>query len=262
MAQVNTCLKRTFTVFNIILALIGAAIITLGILTQVMTRGSSALNVEDRYFSLIVLYIIGGATLGIAFLGIYGSNKENYAAMVVYLVLMVCGTLAMLRIGIPTAAFRPKLEGELEKTFRRATPLNEASEEVQDMMNNVQSALHCCGLFSADDWNQEIPDSCSCDPEGEDECRLVDYMSLLRKKRSIYSQSCLPLIMPYFVLAFDIVIGVAFSNCVLVLMGLILSAIIIHQMRHSKTPATRLSVPAVFTHMPPKYQELQNPPSY
>ncbi|KAM9824766.1 tetraspanin-8-like [Neosynchiropus ocellatus] len=262
MTQVNTCLKRTFTVFNIILALIGAVIIALGILIQVMSRGSGALNVEDRYFSLIVLYVVGGATLGIAFLGVYGSNKEKYAAMVVYLVLMVCGTLAMLRIGIPAAVFRPKLDGVLEESFRHLTPLNQASEEVQDMMNNVQSVMHCCGLFGADDWNQEIPASCSCDPEEEYECRLVDYMSLLRKKKSIYSQACVPLLMPYILLGFDIMIGVVFSTCVVVLMGLILSGIIVHQMRYSKTAATRVSVPAVFTHMPPKYQELQNPPSY
>lgn len=38
--------------------------------------------------------------------------------------------------------------------------------------------LHCCGLFSSADWEQNIPDSCLCQPAEEgtgDECQTVDY---------------------------------------------------------------------------------------
>lgn len=45
-------------------------------------------------------------------------------------------------------------------------------------------------------------------------------------------------------------------------LGVILSSIMIHQMRYPNRPTVLLTVPAVFTTAPPKYQELHNPPSY
>lgn len=44
-------------------------------------------------------------------------------------------------------------------------------------------------------------------------------------------------------------------------LGMVLSSIIIHQMRYPERP-TILTVPTIFTAPLPKYQELQNPPQY
>lgn len=46
------------------------------------------------------------------------------------------------------------------------------------------------------------------------------------------------------------------------LLGLVLSSIMIHQMRYPDRPPVLLSVPAIFSTPPPKYQELHNPPQY
>ncbi|MEQ2193896.1 hypothetical protein XENOCAPTIV_017256 [Xenoophorus captivus] len=45
-----------------------------------------------------------------------------------------------------------------------------------------------------------------------------------------------------------------------VVLGMVLSSIMIHQLRQPNRTTIFLSVPAIFTPGPPKYQELHNPP--
>lgn len=60
-----------------------------------------------------------------------------------------------------------------------------------------------------------------------------------------------------------LICDINWTSCVsLQLLGMILSSIMIHQLRNPNTTTVLLTVPAIFTSPPPKYQELHNPPSY
>ncbi|KAM7378570.1 hypothetical protein PAMA_013461 [Pampus argenteus] len=173
MAKVNRCLKRTFTAFNVFFAVVGAAIIGLALLSQILTNGAD--DLPGRTTGLIILYVVGIVTMVIAILGAYGAHEENRVALIVFLVCMVIGSLLTLRAGVPFAIARPTVEGILEDNFREFLPLDAASDDVKDMANTLQTKLHCCGLFSYEDWRQNIPDSCLCDQEEqlEGQCQNV-----------------------------------------------------------------------------------------
>lgn len=265
MAQVNTCLKRVFTIFNIFFAIVGGAIILLTILSQVITAHHGGEEMEGRTTGLIVLYVVGIVTLVIAAVGAYGAHRESKPALIVFLVCMVIGTLLMLRAGVPAAAARPQLEGILEERFRSMVPLDKATEDVKEMADTLQTHMHCCGLFSYKDWEDEIPDSCVCSRQEQEEgdCEAVTYKDLFLKQRKyVYSKPCFPIMMHYVLLFLDIGIAVIFTLAILALLGMILSSIMIHQMRQSSNRTLVMTVPAIFTTAPPKYQELHNPPSY
>ncbi|XP_018558342.1 tetraspanin-8 [Lates calcarifer] len=264
MAQVNTCLKRVFTIFNILFAIVGGVIIGLALLSQVITNINGGQNVEGRMSGLIVLYVVGIVTMMIAILGAYGAHKESKVCLIIFLVCMVIGSLLMLRTGVPVAITRPQLEGMLEERFRNYLPLDKAEYEVRDMADTLQTQLHCCGMFSYKDWENNIPDSCLCSPAEmeEDKCQTIDYNSYMMQEKSIYTKTCFPIIMHYVLLLVDIVIGIAFALAVLALLGMILSSIMIYQMRYPDRPTILMSVPTIFTTAPPKYQELHNPPPY
>lgn len=265
MAQVNPCLKCTFTAFNILFAIIGGLIIAFALLIQVLTNihGGEGVGLESRTSGLIVLYVVGAITMVIAILGAYGAHRESKVSLIVFLVCMVIGTLLMLRVGIPTAAIRPELEGIMETRARENLPLDQASEDVKTLVEELQKGLHCCGLFSYKDWEDNIPDSCMCNQEEqmEGKCVPLSYRVTLQRDY-VYSQSCFPIISYYILLVADVMIGVCFTLAILALLGMILSSIIIHQMRYPDRPTVLLSVPAIFTTPPPKYQELHNPPAY
>ncbi|XP_059182011.1 tetraspanin-8-like [Centropristis striata] len=264
MAQVNACIKRLLTIFNIFFAIVGGVIIALALLSQVLTNVNGG-DLEGRTTGLILLYVVGAVTLVIAILGAYGAHKESKVCLIVFLVCMVVGSLLMLRAGITTAIARPRVEPLLEEKFRELLPLDKASADVRDMTESLQRQLQCCGLFSYQDWEDQIPDSCLCDEEEEEEglCTSIGYRVIIFPSGSVYSKPCFSILMRYVLMIFDVMIGVVFTLAALALIGLALSSVAVHQLRYrDNRPSVLLSVPAVFTMPPPKYQELHNPPAY
>ncbi|XP_032445700.1 tetraspanin-8-like [Xiphophorus hellerii] len=269
MAQINSCLKWTFIGFNLLFALVGAIILCLAVVSQVLTSGEDG-DMENRTTGLVCLYIMGAVTMLLGLLGAYGAYKEHKISLIVFLVCMVIGSLVMIRSGIPAAIIRPEVEGFLVEKFRTLLPLDTATIREKHLVDSLQTHLHCCGLFSYTDWNEDIPSSCDC-PSIEDEepftCKLVPGMNrypFLRQSRSIYSKPCVPIVMYYVLLVADISLGVIFTLAALAVLGMILSSIMIHQLRHSNRTPVVLNVPTIFIPGPPKYHELQNelPPPY
>ncbi|KAM4615063.1 tetraspanin-8-like [Polymixia lowei] len=262
---VNACLKRLFTIFNILFAIVGGVIIALALFFQ----AASSIHRQDfaeHASALILLYTLGSVTMVIAILGAFGAHKENKVALIVFLVCMVLGSFMMLKVGIPTAIARPKLEGIMEEKFQQFLPLDQAQENIQDLANTLQDKLRCCGLFTYKDWENNVPDSCVCNSEEVEEgkCQSISYRKLIfTDGKSVFIQTCFPIIMQYLALSADIVLGVVFTLALLALLGMALSSVMIHQLRSSTSrPTMVLTVPAVFTPQPPKYQELYNPPEY
>ncbi|XP_030006797.1 tetraspanin-8-like [Sphaeramia orbicularis] len=261
MAQINTCLKRTFTIFNILFAIVGGLIILVALLAQVFTNLHGGEDMVDRTVALILLYVVGIITMAIAILGAYGAHKESKGALIAFLVCMVIGSLMMLRAGVTNAIARPNVETVLDEKFRHLLPLDQQTEDKKELMDIMQTKLHCCGLYSYKDWEGNIPDSCLCAEEEEEEtCQVINHKHHQLQK-SIYSKPCFPILLHYVTLFVDIMIGIAFTLGPLALLGMALSSIMIHQLRYPNRP-TVLVVPAVFTPQPPKYQELHNPPAY
>ncbi|KAM4523900.1 tetraspanin-8-like [Fundulus diaphanus] len=265
MAHINSCLKRTFIGFNLLFAVIGLLIIGLTMLCQIYTSAEEeeggSLQMESRTTGLIGLYIMGAVTMMLGLLGAYGAYKEHKLSLIVFLVCMIIGALVMIRGGIPTAIARPQVEGVLEEKFREFLPLNSASFQVKHMADTLQTQLHCCGLFSYRDWNGDIPASCLCSPEEEEgyECKRVGYPYLMQT-RDIYSKPCFPIVMHYVLLLADVMLGVFFTLAALAVLGMILSSIMIHQLRHPNRVPVILGIHTIFTPGLPKYEELHNPP--
>ncbi|XP_054878066.1 tetraspanin-8-like [Poeciliopsis prolifica] len=269
MAQINSCLKRTFIGFNLFFALVGAIILCLAVVSQVLTSNEDD-EMGNRTTGLICLYIMGTVTTLLGLLGAYGAYKEHKISLIVFLICMVIGSLFMLRSGIPTAILRPQVQAVLEEKFREMLPLNRASIQEKHVVDSLQTHLHCCGLFSYTDWNEDIPSSCNC-PSNEDEepetCKVVSAINryaFLMDGRSIYSKPCAPIVMYYVLLMADISLGVVFTLAILAVLGMILSSIMIHQLRHPNRTPVVLNIPTIFIPGPPKYEELQNdlPPPY
>ncbi|CAL8324495.1 unnamed protein product [Lota lota] len=264
MAKVNVCLKRTFTFFNLLFAIVGGLIIGLALLSQTLSRRNGVQELEGRTIGLITLYIMGSITMMIAILGAYGAHRENRGALIAFLVFMVIGSLMMLKTGVSTAISRPQVENVLEEKFRSLLPLDQSAQSTQNIINSLQETFQCCGLFSYKDWGKEIPSSCDCNSEQEMEgkCQTVQYQVIHMIYYTLYHPTCFPIIMEYVAMVYNILLAVVFSLATLALLGMMLSSMIIHQMRQQGVrPTMVLTIPAIFSQQPPKYQELYNSPA-
>ncbi|XP_076577809.1 tetraspanin-8-like [Chaetodon auriga] len=252
MPQVSVCLRRLFISFNIFFVIVGGLVIivSLALLSPSLDDQHGGKEFEVQTTSHIVLYIGGSVTMLIAILGAYGAYKENLMALTAFLVCMVVGTLLMLRAGVPAAVARPKLETLMEERWRSFLPLDQTSDDIKNQAEALQTSLHCCGLFSYEDWEQNIPDSCLCSQEEEMEgrCEAVAYrnflLNLFWQKKSVFRQSCFLLIMDSVKTKANITLGVVFTLFALALLGFLLSSLTIYQMFNT----------------PPAYQQLYNLP--
>ncbi|KAG5846141.1 hypothetical protein ANANG_G00146640 [Anguilla anguilla] len=72
MAKVNCCIKGVFIFFNILFEIAGGVLLALGILGHVLYRDSEEFN--TMVVGVVFLYILGGVTMVISFLGAYGAD--------------------------------------------------------------------------------------------------------------------------------------------------------------------------------------------
>uniref|UniRef100_A0A674CBD5 Tetraspanin n=1 Tax=Salmo trutta TaxID=8032 RepID=A0A674CBD5_SALTR len=256
MAKRSSCFQRLFIFFNVLFAIAGGVIIGLGLLGQFIYHGSTE-EFENQSKGFVVLYVVGGITMFMSLLGAYGAHREKRIPLIMFLVACFVVCFCLLRVAVPTAMYRPEVERIVEEKFRELLPLNEASPDVRQLTEKFQLNLKCCGLFSYTDWGDNVPDSCLCQGEEdqmEGTCQNIPY------------QPCFPIIEGYVAEALDIVLGVSFGFAALALLGAVLSAVLLAQLRSSN-----VAVPVVFSvssrpskfsfsSHPPKYSELYNEP--
>ncbi|XP_039891935.1 tetraspanin-8-like isoform X1 [Simochromis diagramma] len=257
MAQINICLKRIFTVFNIFFMVVGGVAIVLALWCQFFMNIRGGYNLEGRATKLFILFIVGCITIMITMLGAYGAHKENKVALITSLVYTVIGCWLMLITGIQAAIIHPQLRGIGVETFSELVPLDKSSTYVRNMTEDIQKQFHCCGLFSYKDW-ENIPDSCVCSQEEEKEgkCQTVKNNTFMLQRKSVYTKTCFPTIMDHIQFHYNIILVVSFTLAILALLGVILSSIMVYHLyrfnSHTMMILTR----------PPKYNEMCKPPPY
>uniref|UniRef100_A0A4W5PZA4 Uncharacterized protein n=1 Tax=Hucho hucho TaxID=62062 RepID=A0A4W5PZA4_9TELE len=234
------------------------------------------LDFENQTKGFVVLYVVGGITMAMSLLGAYGAHREKRIPLIVFLVACFIVCFCLLRVAVPTAMYRPEVEQIMEEKFREVLPLNEASPDVRQLTERIQLSLKCCGLFSYTDWGNNVPDSCLCQAEEdqmEGTCLNIPYQLLFLSEfrvtgsqKLIYKQACFPILKDYVAEALDILLGIAFGFAALALLGAVISAVLLAQLRSST-----VAVPVVFSvsshpskfnfsSHPPKYSELYNEP--
>uniref|UniRef100_A0A3P9LU93 Tetraspanin n=1 Tax=Oryzias latipes TaxID=8090 RepID=A0A3P9LU93_ORYLA len=223
MGKINGCLKCLFIFFNVIFEIIGcilifAAVKSMGVSAQVSQFGAPST-------SWTWVFAIG--IFAISSLGIYAACSENVLVLKIFAGFMGTGMVIMLIFGIYVAVMKSKVHDLIQEGAK--TLMNDKA--FQDQMDAVQEYLQCCGILSADDWQGAIPDSCQC-PDSYDlssECKSKPVGSSGPDR--IYKQPCANMVTYYIDLAFKIALGFFFGFAAIALMGLLISFLMIHQVK-------------------------------
>ncbi|KAJ8269296.1 hypothetical protein COCON_G00119030 [Conger conger] len=263
MAKVNSCFKGLFVFFNILFGIAGGVLLTLGILAHSFYHDHEEFS--SMFVGVVVLYLMGGITMAISFLGAYGAFKEKKWPLIVFAASMALGFCGLLRAGTLVIILRPEVKSETEEHFRAILPLDEAAPEFKQVADMLQTQLKCCGLFNGyQDWRSSIPDSCRCsrwDLES-DKCERVEAAMRFDEEldsdsqQLVYKQPCFPIIEKYMDRYFNMATGIIFGFAFLALMGLIMSVVLIWYIKRRDPPAPMIFS---FNQDPPKYTQLYNP---
>uniref|UniRef100_A0AAY5KWR8 Tetraspanin n=1 Tax=Esox lucius TaxID=8010 RepID=A0AAY5KWR8_ESOLU len=228
---------------------------------------------QKEITELTLVFVVGGATTALSLLGAYGAHREKSIPLILFLAACCVACFGLLLLTVPAAIYRPQVEQEFEEKLRAAPPLYTASPDIRELAQSIQRSLKCCGLFSYTEWGPKIPDSCLCqavDDEISGKCQDVQdryfALPLMGFHKLIYKQTCFPILQYYMSKGFDIIFGVLFGLASLALLGVVMSAILLAQLRRSTAGVSVVfsvsSLPSKqkIWSPPPKYSELYNQP--
>ncbi|XP_035003542.1 23 kDa integral membrane protein [Hippoglossus stenolepis] len=230
MGKINGCLKCLFIFFNVLFGIIGCVLVYGTIKATAFSLQMSAFGAPGLGWAWV--FAIG--VLGISSLGIYAGCSENTLALKIFAGFMVAGMVIMMIFGIIIVVGRNKLRD----SFHASTEVKPFMEdqEMRSVINGLQESLHCCGVVSPKDWGSDIPASCECNPSGmgglyggRDSC--ISRPAGTTGPNQIYEQTCGDILLFFINLVCNITMGFCFGFAVTALLGLLVSLLMIHQVK-------------------------------
>ncbi|CAB1434309.1 unnamed protein product [Pleuronectes platessa] len=238
MGKINGCLKCLFIFFNVLFGIIGCVLIYGTIKATAFSLQMSAFGAP----SLAWLWVFAIGVLGISSLGIYAACSEKALALKIFAGFMVAGMVIMMIFGIIIVVFRNQLRDSFDKASAELAKPFMANEEAREALNQLQGALHCCGVVSPKDWADEIPSSCGCSSSGSgpyggrDIC--VAKPPGTNGPPRIYQQTCGDFFFTIINMVCNIAMGFFFGFAVTALLGLLVALLMIRQVkRHDSADA-------------------------
>lgn len=243
MAVVNGGFKGVFISLNVLFGIAGVLILGLGIFGHAFYHPSEGL--EHKMSGVLFLYLIGGPTLALSILGIYGACKEKKWALIVFFTGMVLGSIGLLLISIIVSVGMPMAIQSIEKVLYDSIPLDEARSDIQMMVNKLQPELKCCGAFNGyQDWGKHVPDSCLCSSNA-DRCEKMNGSPLTSpdvffdvSEKLVYKEPCAPIVIGYLQNVFNAILGICIGLAFLAFIGMVISMTMICQIRRQSSPVT------------------------
>ncbi|XP_054480795.1 CD63 antigen-like [Anoplopoma fimbria] len=235
MGKINGCLKCLFIFFNVLYAILGCGLIYMVVKGTAYSTQLSSVGSPGIAWGWV--FAIG--VFAISCLGIFAGCAENGIALKIFAGFMVVGMVIMLIFGIVLVVMRDKVKEKLENPNSEAAKPFMEVQETRAMLEEIQKTVMCCGVVSYKDWDDHIPDSCECKTTNGRGYR--EYAGPVAECKSkpqgvrgpdqIYSQTCGGVIFQFVNLFFKIMMGFCFGMAVKALLGLLISILMILQVR-------------------------------
>lgn len=179
-------IKHVVFIFNLVFALIGLALLSIGVLYKLdLDAVSDAITLQalDTNLPPLLLIVVGATIFVIAFFGCCGAIRESPVCLITYGVLLLSILLIQIAIGIyaflkikDAVNIDTSIRGEVQNLFGNYT----TNEEARNDMNQLQQVLKCCGVDGPFDWKDDIPKSCC----------IGDKSPCLKNDPALYSVGC------------------------------------------------------------------------
>ncbi|XP_034719664.1 CD63 antigen-like [Etheostoma cragini] len=226
MGKINGCIKCLFIFFNVLFAIIGCLLMYGAVKVSVYSLTLS--QVGGPSLGWIWVFAIG--VLGMSILAIVAACCEKELVLKVFAGLMGVGMIIMLIFGIVVVVARNKVKGSFDNAASELGKTFINSEESRALLESIQQSVQCCGLGGSADWEDNIPDSCRCNGVyGPSSCKPKPQG--VSGPDQIYSAGCGEFIFLYVNIVFQILMGFCFGFAVTALLGLLITILMIHQVK-------------------------------
>jgi len=193
----DSMLKYIVFLCNFIFFLTGAAVLGIGIYVQLEFTEYYDFLSEKYLGSGIILMVVGGVILIVAFFGCCGACTEN--ACMMYTFGSLVALILIVEIGCTVTIFLFKDEVWVEVNNQLVTGLSKygtnGSEGTTESWDQLQTQFKCCGVQNYTDWENveqfnstdSVPDSCCM----KDNIIVSCGSGQLSNPTHIYQEGCL-----------------------------------------------------------------------
>jgi len=195
MGCATALVKYIMFFFNFLFVVGGAALIALGVLQYNGYKEYKEITAEIGPYqaSPIVLWVIGGIILFIAFMGCCGTLRESKCMMMTYSTFL--GIILILEVALAVGIYMNQddiktwVKDGLEKSLKEYNN----DDTIRQVWDDMQKNLKCCGVNSYADWGINVPSSCCANQENCSNLFGTGVSLLanqLTDKEVIYKQGC------------------------------------------------------------------------
>ncbi|XP_006824048.1 tetraspanin-5-like [Saccoglossus kowalevskii] len=185
------CLKYTFFVFNVIFWIIGTVIIGVGVWAYTLSNegGLNFAQLRDAEADAIIVFlfanypllviVIGVVIFVLALSGCVGALRENICLLkfftivlcLIFVVQMAMGLFLFITLQYNTEKFYTKVDDIIISAIQKYRE----DINLQELIDELQQQLKCCGATSFDDWENNIYFNCSMESKGSREACGVPF---------------------------------------------------------------------------------------
>ncbi|XP_046680857.1 CD63 antigen-like [Homalodisca vitripennis] len=160
-----SCVKYLLFFFNLLFAISGITIFTVGIIIQNMYYNYSQF-IDEKFFSApMILIVVGVIVFVVAFFGCCGAIQESNFMLITFAVLLFLIFLMEVAGGVAGYVLQKDIDAMLKQRMDESMKKYNENPEITNSWNVLQYDLNCCGTDSLKDWekiynNGTIPYSC------------------------------------------------------------------------------------------------------
>ncbi|GLV32500.1 Tetraspanin 39D [Carabus blaptoides fortunei] len=213
-----TCVKYLLFCFNLIFAVSGIVIITVGSIGLYYSDHYSEF-VDGSYKSVpIFLIIVGVIVFVVAFFGCCGAVLEKHCMIITFAVFLLVIFTLELAVGIAGYVRRSEVADMLENNFNASLAEYKTNPELRTSWNTVQNDFKCCGIKGPSDWkavynSDELPYTCCENNSKDDKCTT--------SSKNVFKNGCLPSLKEVLQSKAYVIGGVAIGVALIQLIGVV-----------------------------------------
>ncbi|KAM4712354.1 uncharacterized protein FYW61_021262 [Anableps anableps] len=113
---------------------------------------------------LLALQVFGPIAVVLSVLGISAAVSNYKPLLLLFSALIFVEFVALMIVASPLIHVEAQVNIAVDDIFLNVTPLHRAERYIQTELQKLQTSDSCCGLRSFEDWENHLPDSCSCTP--------------------------------------------------------------------------------------------------
>ncbi|XP_030211199.1 tetraspanin-33 [Gadus morhua] len=250
-SYVSRVVKYTLFLFNMIFWVIALVMVAIGVYARVSKHAEAArasLSVDPA----VLLMVVGVLMFLITFCGCVGSLRENICLLQIFCVFLILIFLLQLAAGILGFIFSDKARAKVTELINDAVIHYRDDLDLQNLIDYGQREFGCCGGTAFTDWQHNMYFNCTPENRSRERCSVPYSCCLISKDEAvintmcgsglqlqnfleaaelIYTNGCIDKLVDWIHSNLFLLGGVALGLAIPQLVGIMLSQIMINQIR-------------------------------